>query len=273
MDLRISDSSKYVRKLLPQVPDVAIILGSGLGTLVNEIQNKVIIPYKEIPNFPTSTVQGHAGELVYGTLEGVNVLAMNGRFHYYEGYSMQDVTLPVRVMKNIGIDKLIVTNACGGLNPKFHAGGLMFISDHINFMGVNPLIGKNIDEFGPRFPDIARAYSSELLNVGKSVANSLEIDMFEGVYCAITGPGYLTRAELRMLQRFGADAVGMSTVPEVMVAAHMSMKVLGIACITDMALPDELEPIDHEIVVAMAEKARPRFISLIKGILKELGGE
>lgn len=270
MSIKISDSSKFIKELLKEQPQIGIILGSGLGPLANEIEDKVVIPYKQIPHFPVSTVAGHAGELVVGKLEGKTVLAMNGRFHYYEGYSMQEVTFPIRVMKALGINNLIVTNACGGMNPDFYAGALMFIEDHINFMGSNPLIGRNLDELGPRFPDLARSYSEKLLKLGKQVAKKLELDVKSGVYCAISGPGYCTKAELRMLRQWGADTLGMSTVPEVTVAAHMGMEVLGIACITDMAIPESLEPLEHEMVVRMAEQARPKFINLVKGIIRDM---
>jgi purine-nucleoside phosphorylase len=270
MLIRIRDAAAYIQQRCKDSLQIGMILGSGLGTLAKEIEEPVVIPYRDIPHFPVSTVAGHAGELVLGRLEGKYVLAMNGRFHFYEGYSMQDVVFPVRVMKELGIGTLLVTNACGGMNPDFYAGALMLIDDHINSMGDNPLIGPNLEKHGPRFPDIARAYDPEYLQLAEKVAGQLGIDVKKGVYCAISGPGYLTRAELRMLRSWGADAVGMSTVPEVMVAAHMSMRVLGIACVTDMAVADELEPISHEIVMKRAEEARPRFIRLVKGIIKEI---
>lgn len=270
MTIKINDSKNYISERINEKPQIGMILGSGLGALADEIEDKVVIPYKGIPHFPVSTVAGHAGELVAGTLEGKQVLAMNGRFHYYEGYSMQEVTFPVRVMKALGISTLFVTNACGGMNPRFHPGDLMLIEDHINFMGSNPLIGRNLEELGPRFPDLSRAYTPGLLELAGKIANRQGIDTKSGVYCAISGPGYMTRAELRMLRSWGADAVGMSTVPEVMVAAHMGVDVLGIACVTDMAIADELEPIDHSIVMKMAEQTRPKFINLVKGIVREI---
>lgn len=268
MHVKIKDAAAYIGQRLTDTPKIAIILGSGLGTLAREIEEPVTIPYRDIPHFPVSTVAGHAGELVAGRLEGKYVLAMNGRFHFYEGYPMQEVVFPVRVMKELGVESLLVTNACGGMNPDFYAGALMLIEDHINSMGSNPLIGPNLEEYGPRFPDIARAYDPEYLQLARKVAGQLGIDVKSGVYCAISGPGYLTRAELRMLRGWGADAVGMSTVPEVMVAAHMAMRVLGIACVTDMAIADELEPISHDIVMKRAEEARPKFIKLVKGIIQ-----
>lgn len=266
----VFDAKEYILHKASTIPELGLILGSGLGSLADEVENGVIIPYNEIPHFPVSTVAGHAGELVIGTLEGKKVLAMKGRIHYYEGYTMQEVVFPVRVMKALGINTSVVTNACGGMNPEFYPGALMFISDHINFMWNNPLMGANNEEFGPRFPDISRAYNKDLIDLGKKVANELGIDTKSGVYCGISGPSYMTPAELRMLRQWGADAVGMSTIPEVITAAHMSMKVLGVSCVTDMAVADNLEPLDHETVMNMALQTRPKFIRLLKGIIKEM---
>ncbi|KSU85647.1 MULTISPECIES: purine-nucleoside phosphorylase [Fictibacillus] len=251
-------------------PEIGLILGSGLGELADEIENAVQIDYSEIPHFPVSTVEGHAGKLVIGTLNGKTVLAMQGRFHYYEGYSMQDVTFPVRVMKGLGVKLLVVTNACGGMNPGFSAGDLMIINDHLNMTGANPLIGPNDAELGPRFPDMSTAYTPELVQFTKETAASLGINVQEGVYAGITGPTYMTKAELRMLRTVGGDAIGMSTVPEVIVASHMSLKVIGISCITDMAIADELEPLTHEQVVAVANRTKPKFINLVKEIVKNV---
>jgi purine-nucleoside phosphorylase len=264
------EAKEYILQKAMQVPELGLILGSGLGSLADQIENPIVIPYSAIPHFPTSTVAGHAGELVIGTLEGKNVLAMNGRFHFYEGYSMQEVVFPVRVMKVLGINTLIVTNACGGMNPAFKAGDLMFISDHINFMWNNPLMGPNVEEYGPRFPDVSRAYSKELLELGKKVGSDLGIETQNGVYCGISGPSYMTPAELKMLRLWGADAVGMSTVPEVITAVHMSMKVLGLACVTDMAVADTLEPIDHATVMKVALQTKSKFIKLLKSIINEI---
>ena len=266
----ILEAKEYITKMINVKPELGLILGSGLGDLADEIKNPFTIPYADIPNFPISTVAGHAGELIIGALEGKIVMAMKGRFHYYEGYSIQDIILPVRVMKTLGVKTLIVTNACGGMNPDFHAGDLMLITDHINFMWSNPLIGPNLDEFGSRFPDISRAYTKELLDLGKQVASNLGIEVRSGVYCGISGPSFMTRSELRMLRQWGADAVGMSTIPEVIAAAHMSMDVLGVSCVTDMAIADELEPINHNIVMNMANQAKPKFTKLLKGIIKEM---
>ncbi len=251
-------------------PSVGLILGSGLGDLAEQIENAVRIPYHEIPHFPVSTVEGHAGQLVIGTLMGQTVVAMQGRVHYYEGYSMQQVTFPVRVMKALGVETVIVTCASGGLNPSFEAGDLMLIVDHINMMGEDPLRGPNVKELGPRFPAMVDAYTPELRKVALEVAEELGFQLRQGVYSPISGPSYNTSAELRMLQRLGSDAVGMSTVPEVVVAKHMGLKVMGIACITDMALPDSPVHLTHEQVMEVANQTKPRFQNLIKGVLRRI---
>lgn len=266
----ILKATEYINNKTSIAPKIGLILGSGLGSLADEIENPEIIQYSEIPDFPISTVDGHEGQFVFGSLMNKKVVAMQGRIHYYEGYSMQEITLPVRIMKNLGVEILIVTNACGGMNPDFYPGALMFITDHINLMGDNPLIGKNLDEFGPRFPDMSTVYNENLIELGKSVASKLDIDVKEGVYTAISGPYYLSKAELRMLRIVGGDTVGMSTVPESIVANHSKMKILGISCITDMAIADELEPLSHEAVMKIAEKTKPKFIKLVKGILSEV---
>ncbi|MTI94848.1 MAG: purine-nucleoside phosphorylase [Firmicutes bacterium] len=264
---RIHDSAEFIRAQIDFRPDFALILGSGLGTLAEEIEQPVIIEYSEIPHFPASTVPGHAGRLVLGKLAGKSVAAMQGRFHYYEGYSMQDVTFPVYVLNALGCKALVVTNACGGLNPKFSAGDLMLISDHINILP-NPLIGPNYEELGPRFPDMSQAYDPEYRELARSVAADQGISLQEGVYLAISGPSYSTPAELKMLIALGSDTVGMSTIPEVIVANYLGMRVLGISCITDMALPDQLEPLTHQQVVKIANQTRPKFINLVRGWLK-----
>lgn len=268
---KIQAASDFIKSKTRNTPEVGLILGSGLGDLADEITDASFIDYKDIPHFPVSTVEGHAGQLVIGILEGKSVIAMKGRFHYYEGYSMQQITFPVRVMKELGIKNLIVTNACGGLNPNLHAGALMLISDHINFMGDNPLIGKNFGELGVRFPDMSSAYDLALRALAKNVAEKLNIELFEGVYIGISGPNYLSRAELKMMITLGADTLGMSTVPEVIVANHAGIKTLGICCVTDMAIPDSLESVSHSQVMEMAAKTKPKFISLVKGILKDMG--
>ncbi len=269
---KIDEAKKYILGKIEEshLPDVALILGSGLGELADSIEDAVKIEYKDIPHFPVSTVAGHKGQLVIGTLEGKKVIAMQGRFHFYEGYSMQEITFPVYVMKALGVNTLFVTNACGGMNKSFEPGDLMIITDHINFTGDNPLIGANLDEFGPRFPDMSRAYHRDLIELAEQVAEQKGIKVQKGVYSAISGPTYMTPAELIMLARIGADAVGMSTVPEVIIANHAGIKVLGISLVTDMAIGEELEPLTHEQVVAVADKSKNKFMDLLRGVLHEV---
>lgn len=272
MDLlkRIEEAKAFIFSKHSEKIQAAIILGSGLGGIVKDIENQKVIKYSDIPGFPESTVKGHAGEIIIGELCGKTVLAMNGRFHYYEGYDMQTVTFPVRVIKALGIENIIITNAAGGMNPNFEPGDLMIITDHINMMGANPLIGANYEELGPRFPDMSSAYNKQLIELALSSAKALNIKVQQGVYCPVSGPTYETAAELKMLRLIGGDAVGMSTVPEVIVANHMSMKVLGISCITDMAIGDSLEPLDHSRVVETANKAMAKFICLVKEIIEKM---
>lgn len=267
---RMEEAKTYIQSKFNVQPQIGLILGSGLGELADDIQEAVRIPYESIPHFPVSTVEGHAGQLVAGRLHNKMVIAMQGRFHYYEGYTMQEVTFPVRVMKALGVEQLIVTNACGGMNPAFKAGDLMLIKDHLNMTGDNPLIGANESKLGPRFPDMSRAYSPELLTLAQDAAKSLGIEIQQGVYAGITGPTYMTPAELMMLRKLGGDAVGMSTVPEVIVASHMAMQVIGISCVTDMAIGEELEPLSHEQVIEVANRTKPRFISLVREIVAKL---
>lgn len=266
----INETSSYIKDKIDFIPQIGLILGSGLGTLANEIESPIILDYKDIPNFPVSTVEGHEGRLVLGELQGKKVIAMQGRFHYYEGYSMQEVTFPVRVMKALGVEILLVTNACGGMNKELYPGALMIIEDHINFTGDNPLIGHNYEELGPRFPDMSSAYDKVLIKLAEEVGHKLNIETKKGVYAAISGPYYFSRAELRMLRRIGGDTIGMSTVPEVIVARHTGLRVLGISCVTDMAIADEIVSISHEEVVKVANETRPKFIKLIKGIIDEV---
>lgn len=270
MLLKLEDTKQYLLNIIDEKPQIGLILGSGLGSLADEIENPTIIDYKDIPNFPVSTVEGHAGQLVIGKLMGKQVVAMKGRFHYYEGYSMQQVTFPVRVMKAIGVELLMVTNACGGLNPKLYPGALMVINDHINMTGSNPLIGTNYPELGPRFPDMSSAYDKEFIQLVHKAGNKIDVPTHDGVYLSISGPNYAAKAELRMMQKIGADTIGMSTVPEVIVAKHSGMKVIGISCITDMALPDQLESISHEEVMEVANKTKPKFIKLVKEVISEV---
>jgi purine-nucleoside phosphorylase len=250
---------------------VGLILGSGLGPLADEVDVMAAVPYAEIPGFAQSSVAGHAGRLVLGTLEGVNVAVMQGRLHYYEGHSLQQVTFPVRVLRALGAETLIVTNAAGGLNPGFNPGDLMLIEDHINLLGwggQNPLIGPNDDRLGTRFPDIKPPYDSQLIALTAKVARERNITVRRGVYIIVAGPSFETRAELRLLRQWGADAVGMSTVHEVIVARHGGMRVLGISNITNMALGDE--PVTHEEVQEAGQQAGPRLIQLVRGVLTEL---
>ncbi|OEH93596.1 purine-nucleoside phosphorylase [Bacillus solimangrovi] len=264
---KMNEAVEFIQGKIKREPTVGLILGSGLGVLAEEIENPVKIDYADIPHFPVSTVEGHEGKLVIGELEGKQVIAMQGRFHYYEGYSMQDVTFPVRVMKGLGVDMMVVTNACGGMNANFVPGDLMLITDHLNMTGTNPLIGANEAELGPRFPDMSSAYTPELVALAKDVAAKIDVKVQQGVYAGISGPTYMTPAELIMLRNNGGDAVGMSTVPEVIVASHMQMKVLGISCVTDMAIGEELEPLTHEQVMETANRTRPKFIKLVKEFL------
>lgn len=267
---KVQEATHFIQRKIGQPTSIGVILGSGLGEMADEVKEATFIPYEEIPHFPISTVEGHAGQLVIGQFQGKQVLMMQGRFHYYEGYSMQEVTFPVRVMKALGIETLIVTNACGGMNASFRPGDLMLITDHLNMTGTNPLIGPNVEAFGPRFPDMSKAYAISLREVAKQVAIKQGITLQEGVYAGITGPSYMTGAELVMLRNLGADAVGMSTVPEVIVAGHMNMRVLGISCITDMAIGEELEPLTHEQVVEVANKTKPTFIALVTDIIAQI---
>ncbi|SFL99513.1 purine-nucleoside phosphorylase [Salibacterium qingdaonense] len=267
MSKKTKEAAAYLKETIDIEPGIGMILGSGLGDLAEEIEGAVKVDYEDIPHFPVSTVEGHAGRLVTGTLQGQKVIAMQGRFHYYEGYSMQEVTFPVRVMKALGAQSLIVTNACGAMNPLFRPGDLMVIEDHINQTGTNPLLGPNDDSLGPRFPDMSQAYDSGWKQTAVKAAERLGFSLQKGVYTGISGPSFMTAAELIMLRRLGGDVVGMSTVPEVITANHAGLKVLGISCITDMAVGEEIEGVSHEEVMETASRTKPRFISLVKEIL------
>ncbi|WP_199623039.1 purine-nucleoside phosphorylase [Paenibacillus alkalitolerans] len=257
-------------------PSIGLILGSGLGDLANDVTNAVSISYNELPHFPVSTVEGHAGQFVVGELEGKQVIVMQGRFHYYEGYSMRKVVFPVYVMKLLGVSSLVVTNAAGGMNREFAAGDLMLISDHINLTGDNPLIGANDPRMGVRFPDMSAAYDREFRALARRLAENVRgesgeaLRLVEGVYCGISGPAYMTPSELIMLARVGGDAIGMSTVGEVIAARHAGLRVLGISCITDMAVGEELEPLTHEQVVAVANRTKPKFMTLVRSFVREV---
>ncbi len=252
------------------VPDVAIILGTGLGGLADELAVETRIPYGELPGFPLATVESHAGELLLGTLAGRRVVAMRGRFHCYEGYTPRQIGLPVRVLARLGARTLMVSNACGGMHPLWSPGDLMLIADHINLLGSNPLVGPNDDRLGPRFPDMSEAYDTGLRAVARAVALERGITLREGVYVAVTGPNLETRAEYRMLRALGADVVGMSTVPEVITAIHLGMKVLGVSIITDQCLPDALAPASVEQIIAVARAAEPALTTLVGGVLERL---
>lgn len=266
----IQKSAQFLKSKFQHTPEIGLILGSGLGVLADEIENPTKIPYNEIPEFPVSTVEGHEGQLVFGTLQGKTVVAMQGRFHYYEGYSMDKVTFPIRVMKELGVKTLIVTNAAGGINESFEPGDLMVITDHINNTGQNPLIGPNDADLGVRFPDMSKAYSKDLRQLAKKVAADLQINLKEGVYIGNTGPSYETPAEIRMLRTMGGDAVGMSTVPEVIVARHAKLNVLGISCISNMAAGILDQPLTHDEVIETTEKAKANFLAFVKQIINEL---
>ncbi|MDT2045585.1 purine-nucleoside phosphorylase [Priestia aryabhattai] len=266
----IHTAATYIQGKTTIQPTIGLILGSGLGVLADEIQDAVKIPYNDIPEFPVSTVEGHAGQLVIGTIHDVPVIAMQGRFHFYEGYSLEKVTFPVRVMKELGIETIIVTNAAGGINESYNPGDLMLISDHINNFGTNPLIGPNDSELGVRFPDMSTAYCPKLRALAKDVASELNITVQEGVYVGNTGPTYETPAEVRMLRVVGGDAVGMSTVPEVIVARHASLRVLGISCISNMAAGILDQPLHHDEVIETTEKVKKQFLALVKEIVKQI---
>lgn len=271
MDLtRINEAKTFIEGKITNLPKVGLILGSGLGVLAEEIDHPIKIKYEDIPGFPVSTVEGHAGQLVIGELMGITVLAMQGRFHFYEGYKLEEVTFPVRVMKALQIETVIVTNAAGGVNRSFEPGDLMLITDHINNVGINPLIGPNDAELGARFPDMSTAYTPHMQKLVCEAAKELNITLKEGVYVWNSGPSYETPAEIRMLEKVGADAVGMSTVPEVIVARHANMNIIGISCITNMAAGILDQPLSHDEVMETAEKARKNFLNLVKATVQRL---
>jgi purine-nucleoside phosphorylase len=274
VDAQAHEAARAVRAFGGVAPGVALILGSGLGDLAAEIESPVVVPYGAIPHFPLSTVPGHAGELVLGTLERVPVVAMRGRVHFYEGYSLREVTFPVRVMRRLGAEVLLVSNAAGGLNESYATGDLMVLSDHLNLLGMagqNPLIGRHEPELGVRFLDMLQAYDPDLRRLAHQVAATHGFTLQEGVYVMVAGPSYESPADIRFLQRAGADAVGMSTIPEVVVARHERMRVLGISAITDMAVGhDATAEITHEDVLAAAEQIQPRFLALVRGVLRGL---
>lgn len=267
---RAERAANFIRSRVESSPAVAIVLGSGLGAFADDLTNSTAIRYDEIPDFAQATVEGHAGRLVVGESENVTIAALQGRFHFYEGYSLEDVTFPIRVLKLLGVRTLILTNAAGSLNTEFTPGSLMVISDHINLMGVNPLIGANDERFGPRFPDLTSTYDPDLQSIVIDEAKAINVDLRRGVYAALSGPSYETPAEIHMVRTLGADAVGMSTVPEAIVARHMDMKVIGISCITNLAAGVSNRPVDHSQVIATGERVRGQFTELLRRVLKRL---
>jgi purine-nucleoside phosphorylase len=271
LEERLTETAAFLGKGKIEAPGVAIILGSGLAVLAERISSPRVVPYSEIPHFTLSTVEGHPGRLVFGELAGRRILAMQGRFHYYEGYDMGKVTYPVRLMQELGVKVLIVTNAAGGVNTSFSPGDLMLIRDHINLMGANPLTGGNFARQGPRFPDMSEAYAAELRSLARKTGETLGIALQEGVYAGVSGPSYETPAEIRFLRVIGADAVGMSTVPEVIVANHAGLKVLGISCITNMAAGVLEKRLDHDEVMETAARVKEQFSALVAGIVQDMG--
>jgi purine-nucleoside phosphorylase len=267
---QIQEATRAIQAQWPTQPQVGIILGTGLGGLAEEIDADARIPYEQIPHFPESTVKSHAGRFVCGRLAGKTVVAMEGRFHFYEGYSLQQITLPVRVMKALGCQVLVVSNACGGMNPQFAKGDLMVIEDHINLLGDNPLIGKNDDRLGPRFPDMCQPYDRELIALTQRVALEERIVCHKGVFVAVAGPNLETRAEYRFLRGIGADVVGMSTVPEVIVGVHCGLRNLGLSVVTDICLPDALEPVVLEDILATANAAEKKLRVLVRRVITEM---
>lgn len=266
----IGEAHRFIRERTDASPQVGIVLGSGLGGLSKEIRVEHSIAYSDIPHFPVSTVEFHAGNLLFGTLAGKEIVAMEGRFHYYEGYSMQEITFPIRILKALGIRDLILSSACGGMNPYIAPGEIMLIADHINLLGDNPLIGINDDELGPRFPDMSEPYSQELMACAEKIALDERISFRKGVYVAVAGPNLETRAEYRFLRGIGADVVGMSTVPEVIVAVQSGLRVLAFAVITDACLPDALEPVDIEKIIDNAKSAEPKLLRLMTRVVENI---
>jgi purine-nucleoside phosphorylase len=267
---RVEHAARTIRARIKLEPRVAMVLGSGLGQLADEFQEAVAIPYEDIPGFVSSTAEGHAGRLIGGKIVDTPLLAMQGRVHYYEGYSMQEITFPIRTFKLLGIRTLILTNAAGGINVELTQGGLMVISDHLNLMGVNPLRGPNDERFGPRFPDMSEVYSRQLQEIVVEEARTMGVEVRRGIYAALPGPSYETPAEIHMLRTFGADAVGMSTVPEALVARQMGIEVLGISCITNMAAGISDQPINHEEVMETGKRVKETFAGLLKRVIVRL---
>ncbi len=267
---QVDETLEFIRAQSKISPEVGIVLGTGLGDLARDIKAEAIFSYKDIPHFPVSTVETHAGKLIFGMLSGKKVVAMQGRFHYYEGYSMKQITYPIRVMKLLGINTLVISNAAGGMNPLYQKGDIMLMDDHINLLGDNPLIGPNDDTWGPRFPDMSEPYSKRLIQLAEQIALDEKLKVQRGVYVAVTGPNLETRAEYRFLRGIGADVVGMSTVPEVIVARHMGLEVFGVSVVTDECFPDALEPADVSDIIKTANGAQPKLTLLMARVIKEL---
>ena len=267
---KINETVKFLRRKTDVEPQIGIILGTGLGALVEDIEVDLEIPYEEIPNFPVSTVEFHAGKLIFGKLGDKNIVAMQGRFHIYEGYSMKQITFPVRVMKFLGVHTLIVSNACGGINADMKPGTIMLMKDHINLLGDNPLIGENDNSLGPRFPDMSEPYSRELIELAENIATENNIEITKGVYAALSGPSLETAAEYKFLRIIGADVVGMSTIPEDIVAVHMGMRVLGLSVITDACVPEKLKPANIPEIIRIAKETEPRLTMLIRRVVEQL---
>ncbi|HOT30881.1 MAG TPA: purine-nucleoside phosphorylase [Petrotogaceae bacterium] len=268
--LKVNQAVDYIKEKTGCLPEICIILGSGLSSIAQSVEIPQEIDYAEIPGFSVSTAPGHKGQLIFGKMHGRNVVLMNGRFHYYEGYSMKEVTFPIRVMQMLGVKYLFVTNAAGGLNPEFQKANPCIITDHINFFGDNPLVGPNNEQWGPRFPDMSECYSKDLIEEAEKAAKRLGINIFKGVYLGITGPTFETPAELRMMREFGADLVGMSTIPEVIVARHAGIKVLGISCITDMAIAEDLQPLTAQQVIDVANSTGKKIAQIIMEVVKSI---
>ncbi len=264
---QVQETVSYIKERINLTPEYGVILGSGLGSFTDEMKVEYTLPYNEIPNFPVSTVQGHKGALVFGTIGEKKVVAMQGRFHFYEGYSMTEVTFPVRVMKFLGVEKLVVSNASGGVNPNYKVGSIVIIKDHINMTPEHPLRGKNDERFGPRFVNMSEPYSRKMIAKAKEIASDLNIEVFDGIYYGLQGPTFETLAEYRMVKILGADCVGMSTVPEVIVARHMDVETFGISVITDMGNEESIDTISHDEVLEAAKKAEPMVRSLIKELI------
>lgn len=267
---QIDEAVAFLRTRTSMQPGIGIILGTGLGGLAKEIVTETVVEYEDIPHFPIATVESHHGKLIFGTIASQPVVAMQGRFHMYEGYSLRQVTLPVRVMKFLGVHTLLTSNAAGGMNPQFRKGGIMVITDHINLLGDNPLIGPNDDSLGPRFPDMSEPYNRTLIALAEKVALEMKIRTERGIFVAVPGPNLETRAEYRFLRFIGADAVGMSTVPECIVANHMGMKVLSFSIITDECFPDSLQPANVEEIIAVAASTEPQLTAIMKGVVEKL---